>query len=144
VSETRMEDDEMSTNDIGASASGPGSCPPGEAPSGLPGSAAAIPRALWQPENTDELAAAIRDIEAKLPGWWWTTGACSVSRHASCGPDRQGPAAHLCETLVFGNGFDVDLAEGSCADALRDVMEQGLAALAAFEDGETPETEGGR
>lgn len=71
-------------------------------------------------QHADELVAAIRDFETALPGWWFTIGSCSVSRDASCGPDRQGPDAALLRRRLFDDGFHVDLHDGSLADALRE------------------------
>lgn len=80
--------------------------------------------------DTGDFAAAVEEFERQLPDWWYTVGACSVSRHASCGPDRNGRDKHLLELhdRVFDQGFHADLAEGSLADALRAVTAQGVAA----------------
>jgi hypothetical protein len=79
-------------------------------------------------QNVAKLAAAIAEFEYRLPGWWWSTGSCSVSRDASCGPDRNGPDADLLETdSEFDEGFHHDERKGDCADALRIVMEWALA-----------------
>lgn len=87
----------------------------------------------WQPEDLPRLVEAIREFETKLPGWWWSVGACSVSRDASCGPDRHGPDAHLLGSRnAFEEGFHCDDRDGSLADALLDVMEQALTAKAAL------------
>lgn len=45
----------------------------------------------WQPEALPALCKAIERIQKELPGWWWSTGSCHVSSHASIGPDRRGP-----------------------------------------------------
>ena len=84
--------------------------------------------------NFYDLKMAINEFEATLPGWWWSLGACSVSRHASCGPDAAGPDAHLLELddRTFDNGFHDDLADGSLADALRSVMRSAVIARAAL------------
>lgn len=81
---------------------------------------------LMTPQNPGELAAAIAEFEQKLPGWWWSVGSCSVSRDASCGPDRQGPDARLLDIKEFDEGFHHDDREGTCADALRLVMNWAL------------------
>lgn len=78
--------------------------------------------------DTDDLAAAIKEFEAALPGWWFSLGACSVSRHASCGPDVKGVDAALLADRQFDEGFDCDDADGSLASSLRNVMRQALAA----------------
>jgi hypothetical protein len=75
------------------------------------------------------LAEAVREFEAALPGWWWSVGACSVSRDASCGPDRQGPDADLLTDRLF-DGFHHDDDFGSVAASLRAVMAVALAARA--------------
>ena len=75
----------------------------------------------WQPEDVADLANAIREFEAKLPGWWWSFGSCSVSRDASCGVDRTGPDGDLAREPLFGDALSCDLGEGSTADALRRV-----------------------
>lgn len=86
---------------------------------------------MSDPQMTDtrDLSAAIQAFETALPGWWWSVGHCMLTRDASCGPDRQGPDAYLLkleETKQFDEGFHADLAEGSLADALRDVMQQAI------------------
>ncbi len=80
--------------------------------------------------DTADLAAAISEFQSALPGWWFSVATCSVSRDASCGPDRQGPDAALLEIRLFDSGFHVDLRDGSTAQALRNVMNQALAAKA--------------
>lgn len=83
----------------------------------------------WQPESYVDLASAITRIEKHLPGWWWSVGACSVSSHASIGPDRDGPDAHLLEIKQFDEGFHADLAQPStCGQALEEVISQALRA----------------
>lgn len=80
------------------------------------------------PDNED-LAAAVDEFERALPGWWWSVGSCSVSRDASCGPDRQGVDAALLVHREFDDGFHVD-ASGSVADSLRAVMHAAVQARA--------------
>ena len=84
----------------------------------------------WNQTDGASLVAAIAQFETRLPGWWWSVGACSVSRDASCGPDLTGPDKALLMVRRFDEGFHADLRDGSLADALRDVMEQALAAKA--------------
>lgn len=89
-------------------------------------------RIMEQPKtNTAELAKAIEEFEEALPGWWWTTGACQVSRDASCGPTKDGPDAHLLKHRLFDDGFHCELHEGTVAQALRNVTQQALNAKAA-------------
>lgn len=78
---------------------------------------------LWRPlgTNAGRLAAAIAEFEAALPGWWWSVGACSISRDASCGPDRTGPDADLLKLREFDEGFHHD-GKGDVADSLSLVM----------------------
>lgn len=82
--------------------------------------------------DTCDLSAAIKEFEEALPGWWFSLGACSVSRHASCGPDMKGVDAGLLENKQFDEGFHCDDADGSLASSLRDVMRQALAARETF------------
>lgn len=77
-----------------------------------------------------DLAEAIRLFELRLPGWWWSVGACSVSRDASCDPDRNGPDAHLLEIKEFDEGFHHDDLRGDVAGSLRIVMNKALEAKA--------------
>lgn len=89
----------------------------------------------WQPEKTDTLIEAIKRLEKELPGWWWTTGACFLTSHASIGPDRYGPDAGLLQYNEFNHGFDADLEQPStCAEALNDCIDQGLAMKKRLED----------
>lgn len=82
-------------------------------------------------QNAQDLAAAIAEFEEKLPDWWWSVGSCSISRDASCGPDRNGRDRDLLEIEPFTDCFHIDDREGSCADALRFVMEVGIKARSA-------------
>lgn len=85
----------------------------------------AVPR-----QDMGDLAAAIAEFETALPDWWWSVSACSVSRHASCGPDMNGRDDDLLrlEDRTFDEGFHADLRDGTCADALRTIMAEALAA----------------
>lgn len=77
---------------------------------------------------------AVAEFKAKLPGWWYTMGDCSVSADASCGPDSAGPDFDLLylDDRTFDNGFHVDLLQpATVAEALLNVMNQGLTAKAA-------------
>jgi hypothetical protein len=77
-------------------------------------------------QDAKKLAETIVEFGAKLPGWWWSVGCCSVSRDASCGPDRNGPDADLLADRELDAGIHHD-GEGSVADSLRLVMEYALA-----------------
>ena len=89
------------------------------------------------------LAEAIAKFEATLPGWWWSTGTCSISRDASCGPDRNGRDGYLLflddrdAAKLFDEGFHADLDEegSTVAEALLDVMAQALEAKATHGGG---------
>lgn len=84
--------------------------------------------------DTADFAAAVRDFEAALPGFWWSVGQCSVGAHASCAVDGSGCQSELLAVPAghpFDAGFHCDTIKGSPADALRDVMAQALAAVAA-------------
>jgi len=52
-----------------------------------------------------------------LPDWWVTSGLCSLSGHASIGPDYNGPAAERLKAefppdRFDHGGFDADLSPG--------------------------------
>ena len=67
---------------------------------------------------------------ARLPvGWWWCGGVCSVSCHASIGPD----SAYVPEPMLtaFTNGFHADIGQPSTmSEALLDCIAQATAAIA--------------
>jgi hypothetical protein len=82
------------------------------------------------PHETEQDAIAL--FKKLLPGWWYSFGECSVSCHASCGPDLNWQDGDLLDQKLFDEGFHADLRQPStCAEALLDVMRQGLAARAA-------------
>lgn len=86
----------------------------------------------WVSTNQNDLLDAVMHFTTEFPGWWYSMGECSISCHASCGPDVNGQdAEHLkLESRVFDEGFHADLAQPSTlADALRDVAEQARKAL---------------
>lgn len=78
--------------------------------------------------DTDDLAAAIKEFETALPGWWFSVCVCSRTRDASCGPDMAGPDWRLLTNREFDSGFHCDDANGTLASSLRDVMQQALEA----------------
>lgn len=81
----------------------------------------------WQTNELD-LAAAVKEFERALPGFWWSVGQCSVGAHASCAVDGKGAQAILLNGIVaghpFDSGFHCDTARGTPAEALRNVMKQ--------------------
>ena len=84
-------------------------------------------RAKWEAIKAEapSLEAAIGTIERELPGWWWTTGHCGLSAHASIGPDISGPDAGLLVIELFDGGFHADLLQPSTpARALLHAFEQ--------------------
>ncbi|MEO0782526.1 MAG: hypothetical protein AAFZ46_12260 [Pseudomonadota bacterium] len=82
--------------------------------------------------NTADFALAVSEFERALPGFWWSVGQCSVGAHASCAVDGSGVQAELLEDIpkghVYDEGFHVDTAGGSPADALRAVMHEAMEA----------------
>ena len=84
----------------------------------------------WQPEDTAALAIAIARLERELPGWWWSTGTCSISAHASIGPDLAGADKGLLDVSPFDDGFHADLSRpSSCAAALNNCIDQAVWAV---------------
>jgi len=83
------------------------------------------------------LSTAVKLFNRALPDWWLSTGLCSLSGDASCGPDYNGPARErlLREFPVerFDDGFHVDLRLGDgwhrCGYAILHVMIQALIAI---------------
>jgi hypothetical protein len=88
----------------------------------------------WQTKPQNDLAAAIAEFKAALPGWWYSVCECQVSCDASCAPTRDSPDIALVEHgNSFDGGFHADLAQPSTlAEALRDVMRQALEAKRAL------------
>jgi hypothetical protein len=86
--------------------------------------------------NVAELAAAVSEFEAALPGFWWSVGQCSVGAHASCAVDGNGSQSALLEGIQHGDpldsGFHCDTVKGSPSGAIRDVMRQALEYLAVL------------
>jgi hypothetical protein len=63
------------------------------------------------------LEAAIGLVERVLPGWFWTCGLCSLTGHASIGPDYNGPhrerlLREFPSEIFDHGGFDADLPPG--------------------------------
>lgn len=85
----------------------------------------------WTAKALDgyNLVRAINDFHYAMPGRWLSFGECSVSCHASCGPDRKGANADLLAERLFDDGFHADLDQPSTmARAIADVMEQAITA----------------
>lgn len=78
----------------------------------------------WQMTDADacDLVCAILEFQREFHGWWWTVGACQVSRDASCGPTLVAPDAALLQCKMFDDGFSLDLPDATPAQALRAVM----------------------
>lgn len=69
------------------------------------------------PAATRSVDAALALVSRVLPGWWVTSGLCSLSGHASIGPDYNGPAgerlkAEFPPERFDHGGFDADLKPG--------------------------------
>lgn len=68
------------------------------------------------PRYTSSLDACVALIEKVLPDWWHTAGLCSLTGHASIGPDYNGPAGERLRrefpVELFDGKFDADLAPG--------------------------------
>ena len=88
----------------------------------------------WQTKPQSDLEAAIAEFKAALPGWWYSVCECQVSCDASCAPTSESDHIGLVREAgdQFDAGFHADLRQPSTlAEALRDVMGQALAAVAA-------------
>jgi hypothetical protein len=84
---------------------------------------------LWPAVDVYDLQLIIAVIEREMPGWWWSGGVCSVSAHASCGPDASGGDAWLLSDKRFDGGFHADLDQpAQLADALRAAFTEARAA----------------
>lgn len=88
---------------------------------------------VWQPEAKTHLSEAVARLEDELPDWWWTTGSCSVSAHASIGPDRNGKDKGLLAMKTFDDGFHADLKRPStCGEALNACIDEAIEYLNSF------------
>lgn len=90
----------------------------------------------WPTDCHAGLEAAIAEFKAALPGWWFSVGECQVSCDASCSPTRESPdIALIPRDSRFDAGFHADIAQpATLADALRDAMQQAVAARAQLEE----------
>ena len=94
----------------------------------------------WTAEKqTGDLVAAIAHFNSKLPGWWFSVGACHVSADATVAPDTAGIDGRLFHTgnekvtKFFDSGFDVDLLPpATMADALIRATDLAAAARDAY------------
>jgi hypothetical protein len=88
----------------------------------------------WTGEKqTGDLVAAIEYFHSRLPGWWFSVGACHVSADATCAPDTAGCDGELVRLAFFDSGFDVDLLPpATMADSLRRVTDVAYAARDAY------------
>ena len=86
----------------------------------------------WKTLPADGLEQAIAEFKAALPGWWFSVCECQVSCDASCAPTAESPyISFVGVDPRFNEGFHADLRQPSTvAEALRDVMEQALRAIA--------------
>lgn len=89
-------------------------------------------------DQTGDLVAAIAHFNAKLPGWWFSVGACHVSADATVAPDTAGIDWVLYKTThevtkFFDDGFQVDLLPpATMADALIRATDLAAAARDAY------------
>ena len=87
----------------------------------------------WKTKPQDDLAEAIREFKAALPGWWYSVCECQVSCDATCAPTVESADINRAAFVSpFDHGFRVDLPQPSTlAQALRHVMREALEAKAA-------------
>lgn len=91
-------------------------------------------------DQTGDLVAAIAYFNKKLPGWWFSVGACHVSADATVCPDTAGIDAEALfksgdrtVTAFFDTGFEVDLhPPATMADALIRATDLAFAARKAY------------
>ena len=94
----------------------------------------------WTVEDqVGDLPAAIAYFHSRLPGWWFSVGACHVSADATVCPDTAGIDAWLFKTgdaavtTFFDTGFDLDLLPpATMADALIRITDLAWAARDAY------------
>ena len=87
----------------------------------------------WHTTPPTDLEETIAEFKAKLPGWWYSVCECQVSCDASCAPTSESPDINRITSSgdCWDSGFHADLWQpSSLAEALRDVMEQALEAIA--------------
>jgi hypothetical protein len=94
----------------------------------------------WTVEDqVGDLPSAIAYFHSRLPGWWFSVGACHVSADATVAPDSAGMDSVLFKTgdgdvtRFFDTGFDVDLLPpATMADALIRATDLAWAARDAY------------
>jgi hypothetical protein len=94
----------------------------------------------WTVEDqVGDLPAAIAYFHSKLPGWWFSVGACHVTADASVAPDTAGSDDWLFRTgdedaeRFFDEGFHADLyPPATMADALIRATDLAYAARDAY------------
>ncbi len=89
----------------------------------------------WIAATHDDLPAAIAELKAALPGWWYRVCECQVSCDATIAPTSHSPDIAITYALPahskFDEGFDVALEQpSSLAEALRFVIAEALQAKA--------------
>lgn len=104
----------------------------------------------WQgmknvPAFTASVDAARALVKRSLPDWWVTSGLCSLSGHASIGPDYNGSAAERLKAefppeCFDHGGFDADLGPGDgphreCLAIIACILSAKLAALGIEAEG---------
>src|SRR5262245_64185734 len=90
--------------------------------------------------DTAELAKAVAEFEAALPGFWWLVCQDSDGGRAACAVDGNGCQAYLMAGVKgsdgnpLDKGFDCDRSESRVtpSEALRDVMRQALKYLETY------------
>jgi hypothetical protein len=88
-----------------------------------------------KPTDGNDLAAAIREFETALPGWWWSVGSCSLTRDASCGPRA------LCAPDCFDDVVSkAELAEGKGSGRFRGLTGARARAVSALKPAGGSET----
>jgi hypothetical protein len=85
----------------------------------------------WHTTAHDDLPAAIAELKAALPGWWYSVCECQVSCDATIAPTVESPDIIRAEFgSPFDHGFDVALPQPSTlAQALRHVTREALEAM---------------
>lgn len=85
----------------------------------------------WKQKPQSDLEAAICELKATLPGWYYMVCECQVSCDARIAPTTESPHVKLAEHgNPFDEGFEAVLEQPSTlAEALRAAMADALTAL---------------